>query len=366
MISFYNLVSQHEAVADELTAAFHRVMGRGQFVLGEELAAFETEFADYCGTKFCVGVGNGFDALTLALKAAGISPGDEVIVPANTFVATWLSVSACGGTPVPVEPDPVTYNISPEKLASAITPRTRAIVPVHLYGKIADMAPVSDIAEQHGLLVIEDAAQSHGACSGDIRSGAFGLAAAFSFYPGKNLGALGDGGAVTTADKDVYERLLRLRNYGSVEKYQHEVAGVNSRLDELQAAFLRIKLRHLDVWNGQRRAQARRYLEQLSECEHLQLPDSRHIDEDAWHLFVVRSRARDQLMGWLNGHGVQTMIHYPKAPPWQPAYSQQFPNAGERFPVTARIQDEVLSLPIGPHLALNDIDEVCDLILRAT
>ena len=262
-VPFLDLRAAHAEVRDALDAAYRRVVGSGAYVLGAEVEAFEREFAAYCGVGHCVGVGNGLDALHLVLRAYGVGPGDEVVVPSNTFVATWLAATHAGATPVPVEPDPATYNLDPARLEAAITPRTRAIVAVHLYGQPADMDPVREVARRHGLPVVEDAAQAHGARYRGRRAGALGDAAAFSFYPGKNLGGLGDGGAVTTDDAALADRVRVLRNYGSREKYHNEVVGVNSRLDPLQAAFLRAKLPHLDAWNARRAAVAARYLDGL-------------------------------------------------------------------------------------------------------
>ena len=365
MIKFLDVAAIHEPLVAELKATFARVLEKGQFILGEELAAFEQEFADYCGAAYCVGVGNGLDALSLSLRALGISAGDEVIVPAHTFIATWLSVVSCGAVPVPVEPDPCTFNIDPERIGAAITGKTSAIVPVHLYGSPADMANIQSIADQHGLAVVEDAAQSHGARYGDRRAGSLGTVAAFSFYPAKNLGALGDGGAVTTSDERIYRELLKLRNYGSVEKYQHETLGVNSRLDELQAAFLRLKLRHLDEWNAARASLAQHYMDRLAGVSRITLPASDNLQSNVWHLFVVRTKERDRLARTLADNGIQTVIHYPRAPMFQPAFCRQFPNAEVDFPITRQIQGEVLSLPMGPHLGPADVDVVCNQIVGA-
>ena len=264
IIPFLDLRASYLELKTALDSAFQRVMASGWYILGEELKAFEAEFAEYCNVKYCVGVGNGLDALHLILRAMDIGQGDEVIVPSNTFIATWLAVSYAGATPVPVEPDEATYNIDPSKIEAAITEKTKAIMPVHLYGQPADMDPILKIAARHHLKVIEDAAQAHGARYKGKRTGSLGDAAGFSFYPGKNLGAFGDGGAVTTNDSTLAERVRRLSNYGSQVKYAHDVKGFNSRLDELQAALLRVKLRHLDAWNGRRRQIAAQYLRKLN------------------------------------------------------------------------------------------------------
>lgn len=347
-VPFLDLAALHEQIREELDAAWREVLGRGQYVLGEQVARFEDEFAHYCGAGHCVGVGSGLDALTLILRALDIGPGDEVIVPAMTFAATWLAVSSVGATPVPVEPTEGGFNIDPRAVAASVTPRTCAILPVHLYGEPAPMATLAEIAARRGLALIEDAAQAHGARHAGSRVGNLGNAAAFSFYPGKNLGALGDGGAVVTSDAGLAERVRRLRNYGSVRKYHHEERGSNSRLDELQAALLRVKLRHLDAWNEARRVRARRYVETLSGTD-LVLPSVRSGSEPVWHLFVVRSTRRDALQAHLAAHGVDTVIHYPVPPHLQPAYGDLGFRPGV-LPRTETLAREVLSLPMGPTL----------------
>jgi dTDP-4-amino-4,6-dideoxygalactose transaminase len=356
MIPFLDLRSinaRHEA---EFREALERVLASGWFIQGRELEAFEAEFAAYCGAKHCVGVGNGLDALHLVLRALGIGPGDEVIVPSNTFIATWLAVTYCGAKPVPVEPDPRTFNLDPDRVEAAITPRTRAIVPVHLYGLPADMDAIVAIAARHGLRVIEDAAQAHGARQRGRRTGALGDAAAFSFYPGKNLGALGDGGAITTDDAELARAVRALSSYGSHEKYRHVVKGFNSRLDELQAAFLRVKLRRLDADNERRRAIADRYRERVAGAK-LLLPQCPPGLEHVWHLFVVRSQRRDALQRALLERGVQTLIHYPVAPHLQGAYLDLGAGAGS-YPLSEQLHREVLSLPIGPTMSDDDVDAV--------
>jgi len=348
-VPFLDLRDAYLELAPELEAVFLRVMDSGWYMLGPEVEAFEREFAAYCGARFCVGVGNGLDALHLILRAWGIGPGDEVIVPANTYIATWLAVSYSGARPVPVEPDPRTYNLDPQRLETAISMRTRAILPVHLYGLPADMDPIRAVARQHGLKVIEDAAQAHGARYRGRRPGALGDAAAFSFYPTKNLGAFGDGGAVVTDDPELAGRIAALRNYGSRRKHENEIKGYNSRLDELHAALLRVRLRHLDEWTERRRARARLYLSLLSGLP-LTLPHEPTWAEHAWHLFVIRTTQREALQSLLNARGVGTLIHYPIPPHLQPAYEELGLRAGA-LPVTEAIHREVLSLPIGPHLS---------------
>jgi dTDP-4-amino-4,6-dideoxygalactose transaminase len=332
----------------ELDAAYRRVMERGWYILGDEVEAFESEFAAYCGARHCVAVANGLDALHLILRAMDIGPGDEVLVPSNTFIATWLAVSYAGAIPVPVEPDPLTYNINAKAIEAAVTSRTRAIIPVHLYGQPADMDAINAIAKRHNLAVIEDAAQAHGASYKGRRTGTLGKAAAFSFYPGKNLGALGDGGAVTTNDAQIAEAIRELRNYGSKVKYHHAVKGYNSRLDELQAAFLRVKLAHLDDWNRRRQGAAATYLRLLS-IDEIALPFVPEWADPVWHLFVVRSQHRDNLATTLAERGVGTVIHYPIPPHLQQAYAemQLVPRS---LPIAERLSREVLSLPMGPHL----------------
>lgn len=356
MIPFLDFGSMHAELRPKLDAAYARVVDSNWLILGKELEAFEHEFADYCGVKHCVGVANGLDALFMSLKAMGIGPGDEVIVPSNTYIATWLAVSYTGATPVPVEPEIQTYNIDPERIEVAITPRTKAIMPVHLYGQPANMDPINEIAKRHGLKIVEDAAQAHGARYKGRRTGSLGDAAGFSFYPGKNLGALGDGGAITTNDDALADKLRVLRNYGSRVKYHNEVQGFNSRLDELQAAFLREKLTVLDNWNTRRAEVAVCYVSSLRDAD-LTLPYVPEWAEPVWHLLVVRHRHRDALQKHLQGEGVATMIHYPIPPHLQPAYQDLGYRRGD-FPVAESIHDSVLSLPMWPHLPLDTVHYV--------
>lgn len=363
-VSFLDLRAPYVELKDELDSAVARVLESGWFLLGEELSAFEREFAAYTGTQHCVGVGNGLDALRLCLSARGIGPGDEVIVPSNTYIATWLAVSQVGAKLVPVEPNERTYNIDPEKIEAAITSRTRAIIPVHLYGQPAEMAPILTLARQYGLFVLEDAAQAQGARYLGRSVGGLGDAAAWSFYPGKNLGAFGDGGAITTNDAALAGQLRTLRNYGSTVKYVHEVQGGNSRLDELQAAVLRVKLRSLDEWNGRRQRIAQQYCEDLLDLG-LELPFVPEGMDPVWHLFVVRSPNRDALQAQLAACGIQTLIHYPTPPHLQGAYRELGWKQG-RFPIAERIHEEVLSLPIGPHLGLDQVQAVVDAVSRSS
>lgn len=347
---------------DALHQALDRVLDSGWFILGKEVEAFEAEFAAYCGTRHCIGVANGLDALRLVLHAWDIGPGDEVLVPSNTYIATWLAVSQCGATPVPVEPCARSYNIDPERIEAAITSRTRAILPVHLYGQPARMDDINAIARRHGLHVLEDAAQAHGARWAGRRVGALGDAAAFSFYPGKNLGALGDGGAVTTNDDRLAERLRMLRNYGSRRKYHNDELGWNSRLDELQAAFLRHKLRQLDADNNRRSEIARYYTDSLTGVSDLVLPQVVAGATPVWHLYVVASRRRDAIAQRLAQAGVGTMIHYPVPPHRQPAYAglQGLPPC----PISETLHDQVLSLPMGPTMTREDALVVVDALKR--
>ena len=354
-IPYLNMKAQYEEIGDEMDAAYRRVMKSGWFLLGEECECFEQEFAKYCGVDYCVGVGNGLEALHLILRANQIGEGDEVIVPSNTYIATWLAVSYAGARLVPVEPDSCTYNLDPERVESAITAKTRAILPVHLYGQSADMDPLMMIAEKNNLMVIEDAAQAHGAQYKGRLCGSLGHAAGFSFYPGKNLGALGDAGAVVTNDPVCAQKVRLLRNYGSRIKYDHEVKGFNSRLDELQAAFLRVKLQHLDVWNEKRCKIANHYLKELSPVHYLTLPSVPSWTDPAWHLFVIRTEIRDHLNNYLTENGIQTLIHYPIPPHEQNAYREYL---AQNLPITEKIHHEVLSLPIGPAMPLDDVNEV--------
>jgi len=362
-VSFLDLGAAHAEVAADLEESFRRVLRSGWYVLGPEVTAFEREFAAYCGVAHCVGVGNGLEALHLILRAYGIGPGDEVIVPSNTYIATWLAVSQTGARPVPVEPDASTYNLDPARIEAAIGPRTRALIAVHLYGQCAQMGAINEAARRHGLKVIEDAAQAHGATFEGRRAGALGDAAGFSFYPGKNLGAIGDAGAITSDDDDLAQRVRVLRNYGSRIKYHNEVQGYNSRLDELQAAFLRVKLDRLDAWNARRRAIALRYLDGLRALP-LRLPAVPGWAQPVWHQFVVRSPARDELARSLAAAGVETMIHYPVPPHLQPAYAGLGILAGS-LPISEAIHREVLSLPAWPQMNDGQVAHVVAAVRRA-
>ncbi|MBH2042330.1 MAG: DegT/DnrJ/EryC1/StrS family aminotransferase [Comamonadaceae bacterium] len=356
MIPFLDLKAPYLELRREIDEAIARVVSSGWFIGGVEVDQFEADYAQYCGATHAVGVANGLDALHLALRAMDVGPGDEVIVPSNTYIATWLAVSQCGATPVPVEPDVRTYNIDPALIEAAITPATRVILPVHLYGQPADLDPILAIARKHGLRVLEDGAQAHGARYKGQRLGAHGDAVAWSFYPGKNLGAMGDGGAVTTNDVQLADRIRVLRNYGSRVKYVNEVKGYNSRLDPLQAAILREKLRLLDGWNAQRRSIADQYRDALQGCG-LGVPQVPDWAEPVWHLFVVRSAHRDALAAALAARGIGTMIHYPVAPHRQSAYAELNLGLGS-LPVAEAIHDEVLSLPIWPQMTAVQVQAV--------
>ena len=362
MIDFLNLRRLNAAHEPALGEAIARVLASGRYILGEEGEAFEQAFAAYCGVRHCIGVANGLDALHLILRASDIGPGDEVIVPSHTFIATWLAVSLAGARPVPVEVDEATANLDPALIEAAITPRTRAIVVVHLYGQPADMEAIAAVARRHGLRLFEDAAQAHGARHRGRRVGSLGDAAGFSFYPGKNLGALGDAGAVTTDDDALALRLRRLRNYGSSVKYRHEELGLNSRLDELQAAVLRVKLATLDRDNAARAALAALYLQELSSAG-VGLP--RVIDgvEPVWHLMVVRHPRRDPLRADLAADGIETGVHYPIA------CHRQGASAGTDWPplpVAERLAATVLSLPIAPDLGADAVRQVAAAVRRRT
>jgi len=336
----------------KVAEAIARVQASGNYILGEEVEVFEREWAQYIGTRGCVGVGNGLDALTLALQAMDIGPGDEVIVPGHTFVATWLAVTRVGAIPVPVDIRASTFNINPDLIEDALSNRTAAIIPVHLYGQPAEMGQIMEIAERHNLWVLEDAAQAHGAAIGTARVGSIGHAAAWSFYPTKNLGAMGDGGAVTSSNPRLLARIRTLRNYGDAGNHQYQVIGANSRLDEMQAAILRAKLTLLPWWNATRRDYAERYLRSLDLISPIPVAGS------VWHQFVIRSKSRTMLRQNLAEFGIETMIHYPKPI----HYQQAFRNPDVSLPETERAAMEVLSLPIGPHLTWEQIEYVCEVV----
>jgi dTDP-4-amino-4,6-dideoxygalactose transaminase len=361
-IPFLEVLPTYKELQSEFDAAYQRVMESGRYILGVEVAAFEKEFAAYCEAEQCVGVGNGLEALHLILRGYEIGPGDEVIVPSNTYIATWLAVSYAGATPVPVEPDPNTYNLDPARIECAITRHTKAIISVHLYGQPADMDPILHIARRHGLKVIEDNAQAQGSRYKGRRTGALGDAAGNSFYPGKNLGAFGDAGAVTTNDARLADRVRVLRDYGSKEKYFNEVRGFNSRLDEMQAAFLRVKLKKLDEWNARRSDVAAAYLDGLkseigNQKSEITLPFVPSWASPAWHLFVIRHPHREALQKRLTEAGIGTLIHYPVPPHLSGAYADLRIAPGS-LPLAEDLASTVLSLPIGPHLSTVHVDQV--------
>ena len=363
-IPFLDLKAPYQELRAELDAAYWRVMESGWFILGEEVEAFEREFAAYCGVSHCVGVGSGTEALHLALRACRIGLGDEVITVSHTFIATALAISWTGATPVFVDIDPMTYTIDPGQAAQAITPRTKAIMPVHLYGQCADMAPLLTLAQEYNLWVIEDACQAHGATYKGLKAGSMGHLGCFSFYPSKNLGACGDGGAVTTNDKELAQRLRLLRNYGQTRKYHHESMGYNSRLDELQAAILRVGLRHLDKWNERRRQVAALYNELLANAP-VNVPVEVAGNKHVYHLYVILASERDALQAHLQRQGVQTLIHYPIPIHLQLAYRDLEHRVG-RLPVTEQVAPKVLSLPMYPFLEDREVQFVADAIQENT
>ena len=361
MIPFLDLKSINAQYRDELIEACTRVIDSGWYITGNEVTKFEENFAAYCGTKHAIGVANGLDALILTLRAwkemGKLHVGDEVIVPSNTYIASILAISANDLVPVLVEPDLTTYNLCPIKTNAAITDKTKAILPVHLYGQLADMPALMDIAEQNSLLVLEDCAQSHGASIDGRKAGNWGDAGAFSFYPGKNLGALGDAGAVTTNDDELANTLRALRNYGSHKKYENLFQGVNSRLDEIQAAMLNVKLPHLDKEIAHRRQIAQAYLEGINN-PHITLPNQPG-ESHVWHVFVIRCEQREALQTYLKEQGIQTLIHYPIPPHKQQAY-KDWNNFS--YPISEQIHQEVLSLPMGPTLSMQDVDKIIDTV----
>lgn len=354
MIPFLDVKAINSRFKDELESAMKEVLESGWYILGEKSKSFEKAFAEYCGASHCIGCGNGLDALRLGIKALGLGENDEIIVPANTYIASILAISDNGCKPIFVEPSLQTYNIDVEKIESAITPRTKAILVVHLYGQVVEMQKVWELAQKYNLAIIEDCAQAHGAIYQGKRVGTLGDVAGFSFFPGKNLGALGDGGAVTTKHKDVAEKVRALGNYGSHKKYVNLYKGLNSRLDELQAAFLEIKLKHLDSDNESRRAVAKFYRENITNKKII-LPECVSEEGHAWHLFVVRCEERERLQAYLKENGIETIIHYPIPPHKQEAYKEYNHLC---LPITEKIHREVLSLPISPVMSREQAQEV--------
>lgn len=360
-IPFLDMKSPYAELKGEMDEAYLRVMESGWYILGKEVEAFEQEFAAYCGAKHCIGVGNGLEALHLILRAYDIGEGDEVIVPSNTYIATWLAVSYAGAKPIPVEPDPYTYNLDPARVEKAITSKTRAILPVHLYGQPVDIDPLITVARNNNLIVVEDSAQAQGANYDGKMCGALGDASGFSFYPGKNLGALGDAGAVITNDNRLAEKVRLLRNYGSEVKYYNKMKGYNSRLDELQAAFLRVKLRHLEEWNKRRREIAEFYLETLANVPDILLPQVYKQSRPIWHIFPIRTNNRHNLQEFLNTRGIGTLIHYPVPPHLSEAYKDLNYKKGD-FPIAEMLADTELSIPIGPHLNMQEAEYIVETI----
>lgn len=358
-IPVLDMKSPYRELRQELDEAYRRFMESGWYVLGEETQQFESEYAAYCGTDYCVGVSNGLDALHLALRAFDIGRGDEVIVPSNTYIATWLAVTYAGAKPVPVEPDLNTFNIDPFRIEEAVSPRTKAIMPVHLYGQPADMTPIMDIAGKYGLKVIEDNAQAQGALYRNRKTGSLGHAAAHSFYPGKNLGAFGEAGAVTTNDPQFAEKIKVLRNYGSQEKYKNQYKRFNARMDELQAAFLRVKLKYLDAWNERRSQRAAQYMAGFQDCKTLVLTHVPDWAKPVWHQFVIRLEGRDAMQARLSAAGIGTLIHYPVPPHLSAAYAEMGWSVGA-FPCAEALSRSILSLPMGPHLTDKEVEKVVE------
>lgn len=367
-VSWANLGDAYEGIKIELDEAYHRVMESGRFILDAEVRSFERAFSDYCDVRHCVGVGNGLDALHLALRAFDIGQGDEVLVPSNTFVATWLAVTYSGAIPVPVEPDIRTYNMDPALLEGALSKRTRAIIPVDLYGQPADADLIGEVAREHDLVVIGDAAQSHGASFRGRKTGSFYDAECFSFYPIKNMGAAGDAGAVTTNNTEIDEKLRMLRNYGSKKKYEHQILGFNSRLDELQAAFLRIKLNHIDEWNKRRGELAKLYTrlieEVLKDSSPVVLPFILQEAVSAWHLYVVRVSGRQRVQDRLRQQGIETLVHYPIPPHLQPSYADLGYTAGS-LPVAELISKEILSIPLHESMSEEQVEYVAKALVKS-
>lgn len=358
-VPFLDLKAAVDELRADIDASIVKVLNSGQYILGDEVEAFEKEFAKYCEAKYCVGVANGLDALHMVLHSWNIGPGDEVIVPSNTYIATWLAVSYCGAIPVPVEPEEDTYNIDPLKIEAAITSRTKAILPVHLYGQPADLDRIISIARAHDLKILEDGAQAHGAEYKGKKIGCHGDAVTWSFYPGKNLGAIGDGGAITTDDEKLFNDLRALRNYGSTKRYVHEIIGFNSRLDPMQAAILRVKLNHLDDWNNRRKKIASTYSRSLVDTG-VTIPFIPSWLSPAWHLYVVQTNKRDALQKYLSEFNIGTLIHYPVPPHLQGAYRSSSKKIN--LPIAESMANEILSLPIGPHMKDAQVEQVIDAI----
>ena len=363
-VPFLDVGSSYRELKPQIDTAISRVLDSGCYILGTEVNAFEEEWAQYCEAKYAVGLGSGLDALVLALRSLDVGPGDEVIVPSHTYIATWMAVTAVGAIPVPVEPNPKTYNIDPKMIAASITKKTKVFLLVHLYGQPVKIDPIFTLANQHGIKIVEDAAQAHGARYKGHRIGAHGHLVCWSFYPGKNLGAFGDAGAITTNDSDLAERIALLRNYGSIKKYFNKEVGMNSRLDPLQAAVLRVKLKFLDIWTERRCAIANTYNKKLINSG-LILPHVSEWADPVWHLYVVRSSVRDKLHKRLTESGIETLIHYPIPPHMQEAY-ESLGIAPETLPLAKDMSEEVLSLPIGPYLDDEEVIFIISEIIKKT
>ena len=354
-IKFLDLKTTHKEIHEEIQGAISSVLNSGIYIGGESVNEFETSYAQYLECKYCVGVGNGYDAIRLSLMALDIKEGDEVIVPSHTFIATWLAVSSLGAIPVPVEPDLDSYSIDVSKIEKVITEKTKAIIPVHLYGQPVDIDEIIIIAKNYGLYIIEDAAQAHGATYKDKKIGSHGDLVAWSFYPGKNLGAIGDAGAVSTNNKDYAEKIRVLGNYGSKKKYINEEKGINSRLDSIQAAILNVKLKYLDSWNQQRKAIASAYLAEI-ENEQLSMPNKISLLESAWHIFPVRSENRNKIQKKLENENIETLIHYPVPPHRQKIYLKEYSSFDLK--ISENLSNQLLSLPIGPHMHMQEVESV--------
>lgn len=359
-VPFLNLQASYQEIKPELDKELLSLLESGCYIGGPRLETFEKNYANFVEADHCVGLANGLDAIEISLKALGIGAGDEVIVPSNTFIATWIAVSNCGAVPVPVEPDWHTYSLDFTKIESAITNKTKAIIPVHLYGQAVDLDPILELSRSYNLYVVEDAAQAHGAAYKSKKIGSHGDIVTWSFYPGKNLGAFGDGGAITTDNIDFAEKIRTISNYGSTKKYKHDVIGVNSRLDPMQAVVLDIKLKYLEEWNSRRRMVAKKYLSALKDTQ-LILPDQFNILDGAWHLFPVRSKKRDSLLAALKEKEIDVLIHYPVPPHKQKAYALMFDD--QDFSISEEISSQLLSLPIGPHLEMDKVEFVIETII---
>lgn len=362
MIEFLNLKKVNKPYEFEFRTALENLLKGGWYILGKNVTTFEKDFANYCGVKHCIGVANGLEAIFLILKSLDIGKGDEVIVPSNTYIATWLAVSQCNATPVPVEPDLSSYNIDPKKLEQAITKKTKAILIAHLYGQTANMKEINRIAKKYKLKVIEDSAQAHGAKHFERKAGSLGHASAFSFYPGKNLGCLGDGGAITTDSESLAKKLFALRNYGSFVKYENHYQGYNSRLDEIQASFLNIKLKNLNSEIKYKNKLAKIYLNELANCKNLILPTTEYGNYHSWHLFAIRAENRDLVQKGLREKNINTLIHYPIPPYKQRAYKSEFKHY--KSILTDQIHKQILSLPLNTSLKENQIKSICDIIKK--